>query len=112
MVAAALKYAAHVKMPVVHASPDDAKYDILETLNWLEAHEEYDWPDFSRHNFDFAQVMRLRRALVNDVFGALQKAGNIRIGTLGTPDSVGDSRRQRRPDYDGEYAQELHLDLH
>lgn len=64
---------------------------ILNTLNWHEAHDEYIWPDFSALGFDFPQAMRLRRALVGDVLGALRSAGRIDVGdeviVLGTPDS-------------------------
>ena len=44
-------------------------------------------PDFSSFNHDFSQVMRLRRALVQDIFNALGKAGNLRISIPGMPDS-------------------------
>ncbi|KZM24075.1 hypothetical protein ST47_g4771 [Ascochyta rabiei] len=89
MVTAALKYASDEKIGVTRASPDEAKHSILKSLNWFEAHGEYEWPNFSRLNLDFAQAMRLRRALVQDVCNVLQQAGNIKIGAPGTPDSVG-----------------------
>lgn len=92
MVTAALKFASDEKTPVTYASTDDARLDILNTLNWFEAHSEYEWPNFTRLGFDFSQAMRFRRALVSDVFVALQRAGNIKIGSeagggLGTPES-------------------------
>lgn len=93
-------------MPLFHASPDEAKHAILNILNWLEAHDEYDWPDLSRMNFDFSQVMRLRRALVQDVFNALRQAGNLKIVVPGTPDSVADASRTRRRGVDGECCTE------
>lgn len=105
MVTAALKCASDEKVYAMHASPDDAKHCILKTLNWFEAHDEYEWPDFSRWKFDFSQAMRLRRALVQDVFNALQKAGSIKIGVPGTPDSVTGTRRSRQPNSDGRYTE-------
>ncbi|KAJ4332501.1 hypothetical protein N0V95_009647 [Ascochyta clinopodiicola] len=103
MVTAALKYASDEKTGITHASPDEAKHSILRSLNWFEAHAEYEWPSFSRHNLDFAQAMRLRRALVQDVCNVLQQAGNIRIGVPGTPDSVGGGRGRRPDGADGRY---------
>jgi hypothetical protein len=77
---------------------DEAKHDILRTLNWLEAHNEYEWPDFGAH-FGFDQVMRLRRVLVSDIYTTLERAGHISIGGLGTPDSSdGGVRRVRARD--------------
>jgi hypothetical protein len=91
MVTAALKFASDEKTPITYTSHDEARLDVLNTLNWFEAHSEYEWPDFARQGFDFSQAMRFRRALVTDVFIALQKAGNVRIGSklgvLGTPES-------------------------
>lgn len=69
MVTAALKYASDQTSPTTYASADEARLEILNTLNWYEAHE---WPDFARLGFDFSQAMRFRRALVNDVFSALK----------------------------------------
>jgi hypothetical protein len=107
MVTAALKFASDEKSPAIYPSQDDAKLAILKTLNWWEAHDEYQWPDFSRMNFDFAQAMRLRRALVNDVFSVLQKAGNVKIGIAGIPNSLAEVRRNKRSDDDGEYITRL-----
>lgn len=91
MVAAALKFASYEKAPVRYTTSDEARLDILNTLNWYEAHSEYEWPNFLDIGFDFSQAMRLWRALVNDVFVALQKAGNVRVsddlGAFATPDS-------------------------
>ncbi|KAF2832673.1 hypothetical protein CC86DRAFT_401422 [Ophiobolus disseminans] len=90
MVTAALKYASDQNTPMTYTSADEARLEILNTLNWYEAHDEYEWPDFARLGFDFSQAMRFRRALVNDVFVALKKAGNVKlsdVGMLGTPDS-------------------------
>lgn len=98
MVTAALKFSSSNPPPVTYASPDASRLDILTTLNWHEAHAEYTWPDFGALGFDFSQIMRFRRALVNDVFVALQKAGHVKIaageGLLGTPDSTRQGRRE------------------
>ncbi|KAI2487062.1 hypothetical protein Ptr902_01195 [Pyrenophora tritici-repentis] len=42
-----------------------------------EAHDEYEWPTVT--GYDFAQAMRIRRALVNDVFVALEKTGRVKL---------------------------------
>jgi hypothetical protein len=85
------------RAPVRYGSQDKGKLDTMRTLNFFEAHDEYVWPDFSALGFDFAQTMRLRRALVNDVFAALMKSGIIVVGEvtpgIGTPDSVIGARR-------------------
>lgn len=86
MVTAALKCASE-RLPATYASHDDARFQILKSLNWFEAHDEYEWPDFTSFNYDFSQAMRLRRALVQDIFNALEKAGNLKISVPGTPDS-------------------------
>ncbi|KAF2846215.1 hypothetical protein T440DRAFT_458869 [Plenodomus tracheiphilus IPT5] len=91
MVTASLKFnSANTRMST-YPTPDAARLDILNTLNWFEAHDEYAWPDFTARGFDFNQAMRFRRALVNDVFAGLQKAGTVRItsetGGLATPNS-------------------------
>jgi hypothetical protein len=82
---------------VRYGSQDKGKLDTMRTLNFFEAHDEYVWPDFSALGFDFTQTMRLRRALVNDVFAALMKSGIIVVGEvtpgMGTPDSVIGARR-------------------
>jgi hypothetical protein len=94
MVTAALKFASDDKSPITYPTQDEARQEILSTLNWYEAHSEYEWPEFNRLGFDFSQSMRFRRALVNDVFVALQKAGNVRVSdeaaVLGTPDNGGE----------------------
>ncbi|KAL1643232.1 hypothetical protein SLS61_009331 [Didymella pomorum] len=79
MVTAALKGASDEKLPATYASQDEAQFQILRSLNWFEAHNDF--------NYDFSQVMRLRRALVQDIFNALEKADNLHISILGTPDS-------------------------
>jgi hypothetical protein len=84
MVNAAVKYAL-AEAPTTCSTPDKAKLEILNSLNWLEAHDEYEWPDFQLHGLDFAQAMKLRRALVNDVFIGMNKGGHLRI----TPTSGG-----------------------
>lgn len=100
MVAAALKFALDDKSATIYTVADEARIDILNILNWYEAHEEYNWPNFTHSGFDFAQAMRLRRALVSDVFVALQKAGNVQItgqpGVLGTPEHEGRVRGTKR----------------
>lgn len=93
-VIAALKFALDENATLTYVTPDEAKHSILKTLNWFEAHDEYEWPDFSDRNYDFAQVMRLRRALVQDVFNALQQANQVKTGV---PDSVTVVRRGIAP---------------
>jgi hypothetical protein len=87
MVTAALKCASDERFPTTHVSQDEARFQILKSLNFFEAHNEYEWPDFTSFHYDFSQVMRLRRALVQDVFNALEKAGNLSVSIPGTPDS-------------------------
>ncbi|KAF3036760.1 hypothetical protein E8E11_003979 [Didymella keratinophila] len=87
MVTAALKCASDEKLPATYTSQHEAQFQILRSLNWSEAHNVYERPDFSSFNYDFSQVMRLRRALVQDIFNALEKAGNLHISIPGTPDS-------------------------
>lgn len=55
--------------------------------------------------------MRLRRALVQDVYNALQHAGNVKLGVPDTPDSHAGARRGRRSDAEGERlpASPVHL---
>jgi hypothetical protein len=72
MVTGALKFTSDEKTPVTYTSQDEARLDILNTFNWLEAHSEYEWPNFARLGYGFSQAMHFRRALVNDVFIALQ----------------------------------------
>jgi hypothetical protein len=78
MVTAALKFALEEDTPTTFSTPDKAKLEILNLLNWLEAHGEYEWPDFQQDGLDFVQAMRLRRALVGDVFVVLNKSGNMK----------------------------------
>lgn len=94
MVAAALKFSSsHDAEVSIYPSGDAGRLEVLNALNWHEAHGEYEWPDFT--GFDFAQAMRFRRALVNDVFGALEKAGRVKIAGeqapvgLATPQNSG-----------------------
>ena len=85
-----------MRLPLHYTSEDASKLEILKTLNFYEAHNEYTWPDFSSLGYSFAQVMRLRRALVQDVFVALQRNGNVQIGSAGhagTPESTDQERR-------------------
>ena len=78
MVAAALKFSSsHDTEVSIYSSGDAGCLEVLNVLNWQEAHGEYEWPEFA--GFDFAQAMRFRRALVNDVFVALEKAGNVKV---------------------------------
>lgn len=91
MVTAALKFAEKNKEIVSYPTADEARIDILNSLSFCEAHDQYQWPDFSKLHFDFDQTMRLRRSLVNNVFIALQRSGNINIvvsaESVGTPES-------------------------
>jgi hypothetical protein len=100
MVTAALKFALGENTPSTCSTPDKAKLEILNSLNWLEAHGEYEWPDFQQDGLDFTQAMRLRRALVSDVFVALNRSDNLKISSaseiLGTPESGQDIRGQKR----------------
>jgi hypothetical protein len=83
MVTAALQFTSDSNPPASYPTPDAARLDILNTLNWYEAHAEYAWPDFSTHGHDFSQAMRFRRALVSDVCSALMSAGKVRIADGG-----------------------------
>lgn len=95
MVTAALKCAADERTAATYISADAAKHSILKTLNWLEAHNEYEWPEFTGQNYSFDQAMRLRRALVADTYTALQTAGNIKLGVPDTLESNVGTRRRR-----------------
>ncbi|KAG9185809.1 hypothetical protein G6011_07140 [Alternaria panax] len=80
MVTASLKFSCSSDAPVLsYTTPDAGRLDVLNL------------------GLDFAQAMRFRRALVNDVFVALEKAGIIDItsetGVLGTPWSSSGKRR-------------------
>lgn len=111
MVIAAMKCASDVQNPLTYPTPDEARFGILKTLNWLEAHGEYEWPEFSHLNLDFNQVMRLRRALVQDVFNALHKAGTVKTaGAPGTFDSIAGTRRGREGGSEGEYDAACYID--
>lgn len=63
--------------------------------------------------YDFSQAMRFRRALVSDVFVALEKAKHVRVtdeaGMLSTPQSVR-SRGVRRGGTaaGGEFREEIY----
>ncbi|ORY13992.1 hypothetical protein BCR34DRAFT_586035 [Clohesyomyces aquaticus] len=89
MVSAAIKAIADERSPLTYASEDEGKMDVNKTMNFYEAHDEYQWPHFLKMNFDFNLTMRLRRALVTDVFVALQKNGSVVVqpSGLGTPES-------------------------
>ena len=96
IVDAALKTVFNAHLPLHYTSEDAGKLEILKTLNFYEAHDGYTWPDFSSLGYSFAQVMRLRRALVQDVFVALQRNGNVQVGSAGcagTPESTDRERR-------------------
>lgn len=96
MVAAALQCTSGDRSDAVYLTADEAKYGILKTLNWLEAHNEYEWPEFASLNLSFDQAMRLRRALVGDIYNALHRAGCIKLGVPGTPESSVGVGRDRR----------------
>ncbi|PVH96989.1 hypothetical protein DM02DRAFT_674394 [Periconia macrospinosa] len=68
---------------------DAAKMAINNHLNWHETHGNYEWPNFLASGRDFNQAMRLRRALVDDAFGALKLNGRVAIEADGiaAPDS-------------------------
>lgn len=93
MVAASLRVTVDQCMPLNFTSPDAGKLALLESLNRSEASYDYKWPDFAALGNDFAQSMRLRRALVHDTFHALEKTGTIHVGVatagIGTPKSAG-----------------------
>ncbi|RYN20962.1 hypothetical protein AA0121_g11481 [Alternaria tenuissima] len=98
MVTASLKFSRSKDAPVsLYTTPDAGRLDVLNVLNWHEAHDDYEWPDFIQLGHDFTQAMRFRRGLVNDIFLALEKAGVIKItgesGVLGTPQSSAVKRR-------------------
>ncbi|KAF3035298.1 hypothetical protein E8E12_003005 [Didymella heteroderae] len=99
MVTAAVKCLSDEQLPTTFASHDEARYRILKCLNFFEAHNEYEWPDFTSFRYDFSQAMRLRRALVQDVFNALEKAGTLSIRGPGTTDS--NEGRRQAPQSDG-----------
>lgn len=105
MVTAAVKFSsASEHVITTYTSTDTARMDILNLLNWYEAHDEYHWPDFLGLGYDFYQAMRLRRVLVNDVFNGLQSAGKIKVAdeldVPGTPQG-GVTCRKRSNTHDG-----------
>lgn len=90
MVNAAIRAVKDDKLPLKYSSYDEGKTETLRALNFYEAHGEYTWPKFATLGFDFAQAMKLRRALVNDVFNALVKTQDVVVraaGGLGITDS-------------------------
>ncbi|KAH7093531.1 hypothetical protein FB567DRAFT_515517 [Paraphoma chrysanthemicola] len=93
MVSASLTFAnaSDSTTPGTYSTSDAARLDVLNVLNWYEAHSEYTWPEFTSMGFDFGQAMRLRRQLVSDVCVALEKMGKIRVavGGLRSPESEG-----------------------
>ncbi|KAF1950647.1 hypothetical protein CC80DRAFT_598062 [Byssothecium circinans] len=95
MVTAALSLSKDTTLPKRFGTPDSAKMALNDSLNWHEAHDSYKWPGFSSLGFDFAQSMRLRRALVHDTFLALLKTGGLHVGGEGTPESGGKRKRVR-----------------
>ncbi|KAF2998284.1 hypothetical protein E8E13_007045 [Curvularia kusanoi] len=95
LVTAALKCTTDGKLGSTYLTADEAKHGILNALNYLEAHDEYEWPEFTGYVFSFDQVMRLRRVLVGNVCMALGRAGHIKFGVPGTPDSSDGARRDR-----------------
>ncbi|KAF2186175.1 hypothetical protein K469DRAFT_687181 [Zopfia rhizophila CBS 207.26] len=60
-------------------SEDRAKVAVLGWLSSAEGKDVYKWPDFIAQGFDFANMMRLRRALITDICSALHKCGRIQI---------------------------------
>ncbi|KAL6707262.1 hypothetical protein ACN47E_004250 [Coniothyrium glycines] len=84
--------------PKIFTSTDDGCLNVFNTLNWLEVHDEYSWPDFTDLGYDFNKAIQLRRTLVSDVLAALQEAGTASIAnepdTLATPErSVARAKR-------------------
>lgn len=107
MVIAALRCTTVERSDTTYLTADEAKHGILKTLNWLEAHHEYEWPDFASLHLSFDQAMRLRRALVGDIYTALHRAGSLKLGVPGTPDSTAGGRRDRRSE--GEPIKDLSM---
>ncbi|KAF2873897.1 hypothetical protein BDV95DRAFT_605364 [Massariosphaeria phaeospora] len=89
MVDAAVTLAKEMTLPITFDSEDEGKLLTFRILNYLEAHNDYYWPDFTAHGFDFGQCLRLHRQLVNDVYAALRKNRHIQVQTAepGTPKS-------------------------
>ena len=68
------------ELPLVFPSINDGKMEILEKLSFLKVNAKYEWPDFAAFGNDFNHCIKLRRALVTDVFDALVQCGSARIG--------------------------------
>jgi hypothetical protein len=83
------------KFPKEYASGDTCKLDILNALNYAEAHGTYTWPDFPGLGHNFSESMRFRRALVHDVFAALKTGGSIRVLGLPQLGALSSSARKR-----------------
>ena len=58
---------------------DEAKLSILNNLSECEVWGKYTWTDFQAMGHDFANMMRLRRALVSDLYTGLRKTKQIRL---------------------------------
>ena len=109
MIDAALKVVSDEAMPLRYQSDNEGKLLILKALNYYEAHDDYAWPDFTVLGFDFANNMRLRRALVHDVYIALERSGRLQLGhqQVVTPSRSSDRGRKRTVP-GGEYYLILH----
>lgn len=96
MVDAALRATREKTLPIQYESDDEGKMETLNALNLYEAGEEYAWPDFSSLGYDFVQTMRLRFSLIEDVFTALVKTGDIvvRLEAPVTPGSAADGKKR------------------
>ncbi|KAF2020165.1 hypothetical protein BU24DRAFT_477317 [Aaosphaeria arxii CBS 175.79] len=66
----------------IYDSANAAKMSILETLSSLAVKGKYSWPVFAAMELDFDQIMRLRRALVTDLYQALLAQGRLRVGSV------------------------------
>jgi hypothetical protein len=97
MVDAVLKVVSDGNLPLKYHSDNEGKLSILNSLNYHEAHDLYTWPDFTSLGYDFANNMRLRRALVHDVYVALEKSGRLQVGTeqVITPPRYSDQGKKR-----------------
>lgn len=103
MIGATLKVVANETLPLKYTSNDAGKLEILKTLNFYEAHDKYTWPDFSSLGYDFAQTMRLRRALIHDVYVALHMNGSLHVEAQPVmPESSEKGRKSGAQD--GEYT--------
>jgi len=109
MIDAALKVVSDETMPLRYQSDNEGKLLILKSLDYYEAHDDYAWPDFPALGFDFANTMRLRRALVHDVYVILEKSGRLQIGpqqVVTPPHSSDQGRKRTAPE--GKYYLVLH----